>query len=227
MSIQTISKKLQLNIDEQEMLIYMNQHRNEVRNINIRKLAKRTFTFPNFIVKACKKMKLSGYSELVFLAADTPDFPSNTENDLEVESCVRPSSNLIDKYEGSITTTLGSGYSQNIVNYMNGYLNLNGSRCTSNSHLGILRKHKNTLVVIISNSEEAKRLIEFCIQAQRNNRDVVSSTRNRSLAIAKHSTLTMGLDTSNPISFDDHYPQLFLGLALIYSEPLMNNFLSN
>ena len=79
MNIQTISEKFQLNTDEQKILIYMNQHRNEIKNINIRELAKRTFTSPSFIVKTCKKMKLSGYSELVFLIADAPNFPNNTE----------------------------------------------------------------------------------------------------------------------------------------------------
>lgn len=38
---------------------------------------------PSFIVKTLKKMKLSGYSELVFLIADAPNFPNNTENDLK------------------------------------------------------------------------------------------------------------------------------------------------
>ena len=42
MNIQTISEKFQLNTDEQKILIYMNQHRNEIKNINIRELAIRT-----------------------------------------------------------------------------------------------------------------------------------------------------------------------------------------
>lgn len=118
MNIQTVSEKFQLNTDEQKILIYMNQHRNELKSINIRELAKRTFTSPSFIVKTCKKMKLSGYSELVFLIADAPNFPNNTENDLKVESYVKPFSNLMDKHKDSMIMILGSGYSQNIANYM-------------------------------------------------------------------------------------------------------------
>lgn len=172
-------------------------------------------------------MKLSGYSELVFLIADAPNFPNNTENDLKVESYVKPFSNLMDKHKDSMIMILGSGYSQNIANYMSEYLNLNGFRCTSNSHLEMLRKHKNTLIIVISNSGETKRLAELCIQAQKNNRDVISFTGDKNSTIAKHSTLAISSDTFNPTSFDSHYPQLFFGLTLIYFELLMSNFLSN
>lgn len=227
MNIQTISEKFQLNTDEQKILIYMNQHRNEIKNINIRELAKKTFTSPSFIIKTCKKMKLSGYSELVFLISDAPNFPNNTENDLKVESYVKPFSNLMDKHKDSMIMILGSGYSQNIANYMSEYLNLNGFCCTSNSHLEMLRKHKNTLVIIISNSGETKRLAELCTQAEKNNRDILSFTGDKNSTIAKHSTLAISSDTFSPTSFDSHYPQLFFGLTLIYFELLMSNFLSN
>ena len=133
----------------------------------------------------------------------------------------------MDKHKDSMIMILGSGYSQNIANYMSEYLNLNGFRCTSNSHLEMLRKHKNTLIIIISNSGETKRLAELCIQAQKNNRDVISFTGDKNSTIAKHSTLAISSDTFNPTSFDSHYPQLFFGLTLIYFELLMSNFLSN
>ena len=95
MNIQSICEKYQLNKDEQKVLLYMNQHSSELRNLSIRELAKRTFTSPSFIIKTCKKMKLSGYSELVFLIIDTPKFPSNTENDLKVRSYVKSFSSLL------------------------------------------------------------------------------------------------------------------------------------
>lgn len=64
MNIQSICEKYQLNKDEQKVLLYMNQHSSELRNLSIRELAKRTFTSPSFIIKTCKKMKLSGYSAM-------------------------------------------------------------------------------------------------------------------------------------------------------------------
>lgn len=226
MNIQTICEKYQLNKDEQKILTYMNSHRQELRNLSIRELAKRTFTSPSFIIKTCKKMKLSGYSELVFLITDTPKFPNNTENDLKVKSYVKPFSNLMDKHKDSMIMILGSGFSQNIANYMSEYLNLHGFRCTANSHLELLRKNKNVLIIVISNSGETKRLAELCIQAQQNNRDILSFVGNSNSTIAQNSTLAISSDTFNPSSFDSHYPQLFFGLTLIYFELLMSYFLS-
>lgn len=110
MNIQSICEKYQLNKDEQKVLLYMNQHSSELRNLSIRELAKRTFTSPSFIIKTCKKMKLSGYSELVFLITDTPKFPSNTENDLKVRSYVKSFSSLLNKHRDSMIMILGNGF---------------------------------------------------------------------------------------------------------------------
>ncbi len=226
MNIQTICEKYQLNKDEQKILTYMNSHRQELRNLSIRELAKRTFTSPSFIIKTCKKIKLSGYSELVFLITNTPKFPNNTENDLKVKSYVKLFFNLMDKHKDSMIMILSSGFSQNIANYMSEYLNLHGFRCTANSHLELFRKNKDALIILISNSGETKRLAELCIQAKRNNRDILSFVGDSTSTIAKNSSLAISSDTFNPSSFDSHYPQLFFGLTLIYFELLMSYFLS-
>ncbi|NRO73960.1 hypothetical protein IMAU20067_00795 [Lactobacillus helveticus] len=226
MNIQTICEKYQLNKDEEKILLYMNEHRSELKNLSICELSKRTFISPSFIVKTCKKMKLSGYSELVFLITDTPKFPNNTENDLKVKSCVKHFSNLMDKHKDSMIMILGSGFFQNIANYMGEYLNLYGFRCTANSHLELLGKNKDALIIVISNSGETKLLAELCIQAKRNNRDILSFVGDSNSTIAKNSSLAISSDTFNPSSFDSHYPQLFFGLTLIYFELLMSYFLS-
>lgn len=226
MNIQTICEKYQLNKDEQKILTYMNSHRQELRNLSIRELAKRTFTSPSFIIKTCKKIKLSGYSELVFLITNTPKFPNNTENALKVKSYVKLFFNLMDKHKDSMIMILSSGFSQNIANYMSEYLNLHGFRCTANSHLELFRKNKDALIIVISNSGETKRLAELCIQAKRNNRDILSFVGDSNSTIAKNSSLAISSDTFNPSSFDSHYPQLFFGLTLIYFELLMSYFLS-
>ena len=109
---------------------------------------------------------------------------------------------------------------------MSEYLNLHGFRCTANSHLELLRKNKNVLIIVISNSGDTKRLSELCIQAQQNNQDILSFVGNNNSTIAQNSTLAISSDTFNPHSFDNHYPQLFFGLTLIYFELLMSYFLS-
>ena len=121
---------------------------------------------------------------------------------------------------------LGNGFSQNIVNYMSEYFNLHGFRCTANSHLELLRKKKDDLIIVISNSGETKRLADLCIQAKKNNKDIISFVGNGDSTIANNSSLAISSDTFNLSSFDSHYPQLFFGLTLIYFELLMSYFLS-
>lgn len=81
MNIETVCEKYQLTADEKRILKYIYSHRSSLKKLSIRQLAKQTFSSPSFIIKTCKKMNLSGYSELVFLITDTPVFPSNLDND--------------------------------------------------------------------------------------------------------------------------------------------------
>lgn len=226
MNIQTISEKYQLTADEIKLLNYMYNHRTELKNTGIRQLAKQTFTSPGFIVKTCKKMKLSGYSELVFLITDTPSYSNNLTDDLKVKSYTKLFSELMNKHQDSMIMILGNGYSENIADYMSEYLNLHGFRCTSNSHLEILRKNHDALIFIISNSGETKRLSELCKDAYENKHDIISFVGNNESTIAKNSTLAISTDTFTPASFDKNYPQLFFGLTLIYFELLMSTFMS-
>lgn len=226
MDIETISEKYQLNSEEHKVLEYMNEHRLELKDLGIRDLAKAIFVSPSFIVKTCKKMKLSGYSELVFLIADSPQVPTNSENDLKVRSYVKQFCQLMNKHRNSMIMILGSGYSQNVANYMSEYFNVHGFRCTANSHLQMLRRGKDALIIIISNSGETKRLAELCVQGEENQQDIIAFVGDPNSTIAKHSALAISSDTFKPTSFNSHYPQLFFGLTLVYFELLMSNFLS-
>lgn len=226
MNIETVCEKYQLTADEKRILKYIYSHRSSLKKLSIRQLAKQTFSSPSFIIKTCKKMNLSGYSELVFLITDTPVFPSNLDNDYKVKRYLKPFNKLMKKYRESMVMILGSGFSQNLANYMSEYLNMNGLRCTANSHLEMIRKNEDALIIIVSNSGETKRLAELVMQAEKNHCDVLSFVGDKNSTIAKHSTLAISTDTFNPSSFDSHYPQLFFGTALIYFELMMSSFLS-
>ena len=90
----------------------------------------------------------------------------------------------------------------------------------------MLRKHKNTLVIIISNSGETKRLAELCTQAEKNNRDILSFTGDKNSTIAKHSTLAISSDTFGPMDDPAHKDNLhILTSALGVRRLSSNNFL--
>lgn len=224
MDIQQLGEKYQLSIDEIKVLRYMQKHKSELRQIGIRDLAKSTFTSASFIVKMSKKMKLSGYSELVFLMTDTINFITTDNDIVDISSLIKPFYNLINKHKDSMIMILASGYSQNIANYMSEYFNLHGFRCTANSHLELLRleDHTDKLLIMISNSGETIRLNELLRQANNNEQDIIAFVGNGNSTMAEQSSLTISTGTFKPTSFESNIPQLFFGLSLIYFELLMS-----
>lgn len=174
-------------------------------------------------------MKLSGYSELVFLITDTTSILSKPTDIVDISHLIEPFCNLMSKHNDSMIMILGNGYSQNIANYMSEYFNLHGFRCTANSHLELLRLEDYTdkLLIMISNSGETARLTELLVQARNNKQDVITFTGNGASTIAKESTLTISTGTFKPTSFESNVPQLFFGLSLIYFELLMSKYLDS
>ena len=229
MDILQISEKYQLNETEVAVLTYMQEHCAQLKTLGVRQLAKETFTSPSFIVKMAKKMNLSGYYELVFLMSDTNLSLLNFEDLLNIKQYIPKFKELLKKHKNSMITVMGSGFSQNIANYMSEYFNIHGYRCTANSHLELLRKdtRQHNLIIIISNSGETKRLTELCQEAHNNNCDVIAFIGNENSTIAKNVKLSISTDSFKPASFDSRYPQLFFGLALIYFEVLMSAVLTD
>lgn len=229
MDIRQVSEKYQLNETEVAVLNYMHTHRAHLKSLGIRQLAKETFTSPSFIVKMAKKMNLSGYYELVFLMTDTTATLLNFEDFLNIKEYLTPFKQLLTKHQDSMISVIGSGFSQNIANYMSEAFNIRGYRCTANSHLELLRKDTNrqNLIIVISNSGETKRLGELCQEAYHNNCDVIAFVGNANSSIAQNVTLAISTDSFKPASFDQNYPQLFFGLCLIYFELLMSAVKNN
>ncbi|WP_282709517.1 SIS domain-containing protein [Ligilactobacillus sp. Marseille-Q7487] len=229
MDIRQISEKYQLNETEVAVLNYMQEHRDKLKTLGVRQLAKETFTSPSFIVKMAKRMNLSGYYELVFLMTDTSFALLNFEDLLNIKQYIESFKKLLNKHRDSMITIMGSGFSQNIANYMSEYFNIHGYRCTANSHLELIRKDTNrqNLIIVISNSGETKRLTELCQEANGNECDVIAFVGNTNSTIAQNVKLAISTDSFKPSFFDSSHPQLFFGLALIYFEVLMSSVLTD
>ncbi|WP_281165167.1 MurR/RpiR family transcriptional regulator [Liquorilactobacillus sicerae] len=227
MDIQQLSEKFQLNKTEISILNYMMNHKTNLKAMNIRQVAKETFTSPSYIIKMCKKLRLSGYSELVFLMTDTISAQILYSPDKQIKPYIKPFVQLLKKHCHSAIMVLGSGYSQNIANYMSEYLNLHGFRATANSHLEFLRKNADALIIFISNSGETVRINELCQLAAVNQIKIIAFVGNNASALAHKADLTISTNTFSPTSFDKTSPQLFFGLTLIYFEILMSIFLTS
>lgn len=228
MDVRQISEKFQLNDNESSVLQFMYEHTRNLREMNIRDVANATYTSPGYIVKIAHKLKLSGYKELVYLMTNSLQYPDTFFD--EVDSYQRKFINLIKKHQNDEVMVLASGYSQNIADYMADYFNMHCFRSTSKSHLEFLRDkyhNENCLIIAVSNSGETLRLKQLVNNATNNGHDVISFVGNAESSIAKHSTLSISTNSFFPAAYDEEFPQLFFGKALIYFELLMNKAIKN
>ena len=226
MDIQQWAEKYQLSADELRILEYMKRHHANVRDTGIRDLAKATYSSPGFIIKLAKKIGLSGYSELVFLMADTDTFVDLKSSPVDIGEYLHPFYECMKKHRGGMISVLGSGYSESIAQYMSEYLNVHGFRSTSNSHLELLRPSSDHLLITISNSGDTVRLNELAEQAAENGQDVIAFAGRRNSQMANAASIAISTNTFKPTSFEENAPQLFFGFALIYFELLMSKTLS-
>lgn len=228
MNLQELIEKFQLNQTEQTILTFLFHHP-DCKNMSIRQVAKECFTSTATISHLAKKLKLSGYSELVFqiskLNLDNQSF--NLENTHLTQDDLLQFSSLLTKHKDDPIMILSSGFSQNIANYMNESFNLHQYRCMTNSHLELIyNQHLNSgLLIFISHSGETKRLIELGKMAREKNIDIISFVGNKQSPIAQLSTLTISTDSYNPFSFSQIKPQFFFGKALIQFEILICHLL--
>lgn len=229
MDINSLSEKYQLSASEKNILIYINDHK-EQKNLSIRHVAKQTYTSPSSIVALCQKIGFTGYSELIYyiVGAKNLTFSLQDRSDI-IQQYGEPFKELMIKHQDSFILLLASGYSEHIANYMSDYLNLHGFRATTCSHLQMIRPENkdNTLVFSLSNSGETKRLVELISLAQKNNIDTISFIGNSESRLAKIANLAIPSDTNSHYSYQDYYPQLFFGTTLNNFELLMSFVLSN
>lgn len=227
MDIKSISEKYQLSENEQSVLDYLNQHKRE-GSINIRQLAKATYTSPSSIVAMCKKIGLSGYSELLYYIIGAKNLTFTLHDNDIIKEYGETFRTLIQKHKNSYFMFLSSGLSTNIANYMADYFNLHGLRATAHSYLEQLRPtaKDDTLLIVISNSGETKRLAELLELSSVSQVESIAFVGNRDTQIGRKASLTISSETNTAYSYQEYYPQLFFGTSLNTFELLMSYALS-
>lgn len=227
MNIENVIEKYELNDSEAAVLRLMDAQKETLRELGIREVAKQSFVSPGSIINMSKKIGFSGYSELVFAIASVHDQGTGTVS-LSVEEYQEPFSALLSRYKEKKIMVHGFGFSQNLANFFSEYLNLYGFRATANSHLELLRKTDDEiLIIIISNSGNTKRLLELSQIANDRNLDLIAFVGMRDSKIGQLATLTISTETYNPSAFQEFYPNLFFGTALNQFELLMSHTLKN
>ena len=228
MDIDSLTEKFQLTKQEKSILTYIHTHKTN-RNMGIKEVAKATYCAPSSIVSMCKKMKFSGYSELLYYMNGAKNLTFTLKSNDYVSEYGDIFYQLIQKHRHSQFMVIGFGFSNHIASYISDYLNLHGFRATNNSYLQLLRpiNQESTVLIVISNSGETKRLIELLDDAKENNVTTVSLVGNSDSTLAMKADATFSTNTNSAYSYQDYYPQLFFGKILIIFETLMSYILSN
>ncbi|WP_207942339.1 hypothetical protein DOK78_001036 [Enterococcus sp. DIV2402] len=222
MNIEMLIEKYQLNNAEAQVLRYMQENKQSLKQMGIREVAKQSFVSTATIVNMSKKIGFSGYSELVFFFQNEPT-PAPTFQVIS-DSESQQFTQLLTNYKDKRIMILGFGFSQNLANYFAEFLNLYGFRATANGHLEFLRVsvENEMLVIVISNSGETRRLIELTRLAVDHRLEVIAFVGERCSSIGSIAPLTISSDTYSPRSFQEFAPNLFFGTALNQFELLMS-----
>lgn len=225
MDIERLIEKYQLNKSEESVLRQLEVYRDgRLPSPTIRKIAKETYLSTASIVGMCKKMGLSGYSELIYYMFGSRNLTFDLAKNPTIHAYIKPFNELIEKHATDCWSFIGIGLSANLVQYMAERANLQGFRATSNAHLELIRPNvsKNSLVFAVSNSGETEVVNDFVQMAHDNGVAVISFVGDERSTLAKLSTLVIPTQTFSTYSFQDYYPQLFFGNALNMFELLMS-----
>ncbi|MFL2146452.1 MurR/RpiR family transcriptional regulator [Desemzia sp. FAM 24101] len=236
MNIQNLANKFNLNETEKSILLFIEHHAKDIKELGIRGVAKRCYTSPATIVNLAKKMNFSGYSELVFKMKENT-LLEDAANPSEVTALpyyqklsdryFNEFEQILNDYRDKTIMILASGFSQIIANYINESLILNGFRSITNSHLELMRKEYagETLVVVVTESGETSRLKELVKESYENGIEVLSFVGNPNSGITHYSRLSVVTHDDVQFSKDPYEPHLFYGSVLLVFEFLLSAYL--
>ena len=229
MDIKAISEKFQLSSSEYTILSYLETNRlNGLEAPTIRHLSQKTYSSPAYIVSMCKKIGLSGYSELIYYMYGAKNLTFSLQNYDVIKEYGSDFVSLLERHRNHFFNFIGLGMANNISKYMADYFNIRGFRATSNAYLESFRPNEtnDNVIVIISNSGETQYLIDLVERAQQYNLEVITFVGNPDSTLANMVPLSISTSTFSAYSFQDYYPQLFYGNILNLFEILMSFSLS-
>ena len=231
MNFEYLCSKYQLNNTEKLILQYLCNNIHNLKKLGIRKVAKDNYTSTTTIYKLCKKLKLEGYSDMIYNLSYSTNLTNNSIIDIYTNTNKQIDTNLqlfieiLKKYKNKLIMFVSTGISQTIVNYMNERLSVNGYRSIANAHLQILSPEykEEVLVITISQSGETKNLVDILNQAKNSEIDIISFVGNSNSQIAELSTLSIIIQGQNKFSSLQNQPNTFFSELILVFECFISN----
>ena len=219
MNILHLSEKYELNDLEQQIVIYIQEHQQELKSIGIRQMAKDNYTSTSTIYKLCNKFGFDGYSDMIYHLTSTKDNAINLKS--QFGEYKEQFSSLI-KDQSQKIIVFGLGFSAPIAEYIQQRLTLLGYQAICVVHMEMFNQlfHENTILIVISYSGQTHRLNEIVEIASNNHIPIISFIGNQDSPIYKFSTLPIILGNYDSFSHDLNQSHTFYGETIIAFEKL-------
>ena len=219
MNIMYLSEKYELNDLEKQIVIYIQQHQEQLKSIGIRQMAKDNFTSTSAIYKLCNKFGFEGYSDMIYHLSTNKDNP--VELSSHFDQYKKQFSSLL-KDKSKRIVVFGLGFSAPIAEYIQQRLTLLGYQALSVIHMEMFNEFfpDDTLLIIISYSGQTPRLNEIVESAFKNHIPIISFIANKDAPIYQYSTLPLIIGDYDSFSHDLNKANTFFGETIIAFEKL-------
>ncbi|MGL4389708.1 MAG: MurR/RpiR family transcriptional regulator [Carnobacterium maltaromaticum] len=191
-----------LDILEQNILIYLDEHLTTDHKLPIRTVAKANFTSTTAVFNLAKKLGFDGYSELLYFLKNQKQailMPTNEQvqqlvfsaNFQNLENDIAHFGELLEAHRDQKIFLLGFGFSHVAALYMQDKLLHAGFNALVTTHFQVLfnAESQDNLLIVISESGKNIRLIEIVETAVAMKLDVISFSSDETAPIAKLSNL--------------------------------------
>ncbi|MDH6364586.1 DNA-binding MurR/RpiR family transcriptional regulator [Enterococcus sp. PF1-24] len=228
MNINYLKDVYQLKQTEIQILLYLEEHLQELNDLSIRFVAKNCFTSPATIIRLAKKLNLSGYSELIYKIKESHLAP-NTIADLALEEkSIQSFCQLMNQNQDCLISVISLGFASHIANYMSEVFNFHGIPSITTAHTQLINRRNNQkiLLIVVSHSGEEEQLKATVALAKAAEQPIIAFLGTQQSTIAKQADLVFSSESFSPFSTSVARPQFFFGRTLITFESLICTYIN-
>lgn len=171
MDLEILTKGIKLTDTEYQLLSYITNHIDQLKNVGVREIAKKNFTSPATVIRLAQKLGFKGYLELYYylsmhttsqMTDELVDFQINGN---KIDGIIDIMRNHYHKDQSKFIFIYATGFSGIIAEYLQKKLLVNGIRVIFSSgqdSSGIIEHNVDhiSMMVVISKSGETPKIIE-------------------------------------------------------------------
>lgn len=220
MNIAHLSEKYELNDLEKQIVLYIQEHIDDLKSIGIRQMAKDNYTSTSTIYKLCNKFGFEGYSDMIYHLTSTKETHYDFHHQYDE---YQKQFNSLLKDQSKRIIVFGLGFSSPIAEYIQQRFTLLGYHAMCVVHMEMFSQifNQDTILIVISYSGKTPRLNEIVETAYQNKVPIISFIANIDSPIYKHSTLPIVIGQYDSFLHDLNHSNPFFGETILAFETLL------